>query len=202
MYPNLHVEMPQVGSGQPSSETLLLMSNSGQLLAGCQMEHVSYKPQIAMLPLCEEVETAIEEELGDMQTSGEEDRFSSVFGGFMSSVEVGLSDSALGMTLSSGCIPLWPKTPQTASALIGGVSLGSRTTEDGVEADCPSLYSQQDEIMTCDTADTCLSQFTVGATLTGGYFPQVVAVSSTAVCDTDMGGMMGKIQTAQSALPN
>lgn len=179
MYPNVHVEISQAGSGQPTAETPLLLSDP---------EHGSYKPQIAVLAPHGEDVMETEEEQRDMPTCGEENRCSSVFGGllggFLSSVEVDFSDSPSGLTLSSVRCPLWPKTPETTSVLSGGFLLGRRLTEADVEADSPSLDSQRGEMMTRDTADTCLSQCTVETMLTGGYFPQVAAVSSTALCDT------------------
>lgn len=141
---------------------------------GTMLEHVSYKPQIASLAPHEEEAMETEEEQREAPTSEEEDRCSSAFGGllggFLSSVEVDFSDTPLGLTLSSVNGLWWPKTPETTRAL-------------GTE-DCPSLDLQQGEMMTPNTADTCLSQYTLETTLTGGYFPQVAAVSSTTLCDT------------------
>uniref|UniRef100_A0A671VZ83 Fibronectin type-III domain-containing protein n=1 Tax=Sparus aurata TaxID=8175 RepID=A0A671VZ83_SPAAU len=146
VYPNIHVEI----SGQPTTETSLLMSNSGTMLAVNQLEDVSYKPQIAMQ---EEEGTETDEEHMDVATTGEEDGCSSIygFGGFLSSVEVDFSDLPLRLTLESVGGLLWPKTLETPSVLNGGVSLGR--TENNVGADSPSLDLQQDEIKTCDTAD-------------------------------------------------
>lgn len=188
LYPNVHVEISQAGSGHPTAGTSLPMPDSGTMLADIQLEHVNYKPQIAMLALHREDVMETEEEQRDMPTSGEEDRCSSVFGGFLgdfiSSVKVDISDSHVGLTLSSVSCPTWPKTPETTRVLSGGFLLGRRGTENDEEADFPSLDSQQGEIRNCDTADTCLSQYTVETKLTGGYFPQVAAVSSSALCDT------------------
>lgn len=178
MYPNVHVEISQAGSGQPTAETPLLLSDP---------EHVSYKPQIAVWATNGDDVMETEEEQRDMPTCGEENRCSSVggsLGGFLSSVEVDFSNSPLGLTLSSVSCPLWPKTPETTSVLSEGFLLGRRLTKADVEADSASLDSQRVEMMTRDTADTCLSQCTVETTLTDGYFPQVAAVSSTTLCDT------------------
>lgn len=188
MYPIIHLEISQVGSGRPTAETSLLMSHPGTMLVHGQLEHVSYKPQTATLaPEGEEVkETEEEEEQMDVPTSG--DRCSSGFGGllggFLSSVDVDFSDSPLGPTLSS-----------VTSVLNGGFLLGTRGTDNNVHS--PSLDLQQGEIMTPDTADTCLSQYSIETTLTGGYFPQVAAVSSTTL---QVAGTMGRTQTGQPAL--
>lgn len=177
VYPNIHVEMSQAGSGRPPAETTLLMADPGTTLDDSQLEHVSYKPQIATL-VEEEMET--EEEQRDVSTSGEEDGCSSAFGGllggFLSSVEVDFSGLPLGLTLNSVNSLLWPKPPETS--LNGGFFLGRTGTEDDAEVDSPSLDLQQGEITTCDTADARLSQYTVETTVTAGYFPQVAAVDS------------------------
>ncbi len=169
MYPTVHVDTSQVGSGQPRAQTSLLMSDPRTVL-----EHVSYKPQIASLALHEEEAMETEEEQRDVPISEEEDRCSSSFGGllegFLPSVAVDFSDAPLGLTLSSVNCLWWPKTPETTSVL-------------GTE-DSPSLDLQQGEMTTPDTADTCLSQYTLETMLTSGYFPQVAAISSTNLCDT------------------
>ncbi|KAF1385920.1 hypothetical protein PFLUV_G00112780 [Perca fluviatilis] len=188
VYPNIHVEIFQVGSRptEPTAETPLLMSDPGTKLDVSQPEHVSYKPQIATLaPQGEEVKET-EEEQRDVPSFWEEDRcvrFGVLLGDFLSSVEVGFTDPPLGLTLSSDSSLLWPKTPKTTTALNGGFSLERRATENDVEADSLSLDLQQGEIMTPDTADTCSSQYTVQTTLKSGYFPQAAAVRSTALCD-------------------
>ncbi|XP_070817484.1 interleukin-23 receptor [Chaetodon trifascialis] len=182
MYPNIHVEVSQAGSGQPPVETPLLVADRGTMLVDSQLEHVSYKPQIAMLAPYGEDELETEEEQRDAQISGEEDRCSSVFGGlpggFLPSVEVEFSGSLVGLTLSSVNSLLWPKP-----VLNEGFFLGRRGMEDNVEADSPSLDLQQGEMTICDTADACLCQYTAETTVTAGYFPQVAAVGSTALCD-------------------
>ncbi|XP_068175752.1 interleukin-23 receptor [Antennarius striatus] len=184
MYPSIQAKMSQVGSGQPTSETALLMSDPG-LLGDSQVEHVGYKPQIVMLDSREEEEMVTEEEQREMPPK-KEDRYPDVFrgllGGFLPNVEVDLSDSPFGLTLASAGSLVWPKTYETTNVPVGGFLLESALTEDNVEANCPSLYSQQGGLMTRDTADTCSSQFTDTARLTGGYFPQVAAVSSTTTC--------------------
>lgn len=177
VYPNIHVEI----SGQPTAETSLLMSDSSTMLPVNQLEDVSYKPQIAMQ---EEEGTETDEEHMDVATIGEEDGCSSIygFGGFLSSVEVDFSDLPLRLTLESVGGLLWHKTLETPSVLNGVVSLGR--TENNVGADSPSLDLQQGEIKTCDTADRCLSPYTVETSLNGGYLPQVAAISSAPICDT------------------
>ncbi|XP_051233214.1 interleukin-23 receptor [Dicentrarchus labrax] len=186
VYPNVHVEISQVGSGQPTVETHLLMSDAGTMLADSQLEDVSYKPQIATLAAQEQDWMQTEEEERDVPTHEEEDECSNVFGGllggFLSSVEVDFSDTPLGLTLRSVSSPLWPTTPETTSVLNGGFFLGRKGTKNDVEADCPTLDLQQGEIMTPDTEDA--TQDTVETTLTDGYFPQVAVVSSTTLCDT------------------
>lgn len=188
MYPNIHIEISQVGSGQPPAEAPLLTADPGTMLVDSQLEHVSYKPQVGTLVSHGEEEMETDEEQRDVLTSGEEDRCSSVFGellgGFLSTVEVDFSGLPLGLTLSSVNSLLWPKPPETTSVVNGGLSLGWSGTEDDVKADSPSLDLQQGEITTCDTADTCLSQYTVETTASDGYFPQVAAVGSVVLCDT------------------
>ncbi|XP_073331914.1 interleukin-23 receptor [Pagrus major] len=183
VYPNIHVEISQVASGQPTAETPQLMSDPGTTLAVNQLEDVSYKPQIATLALQEEEVMETSEEHMDVATSGEKDRCSSIYGGlldgFLSSVEVDFSDSPPRLTLGG---LLWPKTLETTSVLNGGISLGR--TENNVGAYSSTLDLQQGEIRTCDTADSCLSQYTVETTLTDGYFPQVAAVNNAPICDT------------------
>ncbi|XP_029285738.1 interleukin-23 receptor [Cottoperca gobio] len=175
VYPTIHVEVSPFGSGRPTVETPLPMSASGTMLVDSQLEHVSYKPQIVTLaPQGEEV-TETEEEQRDAPSSGDEDSvFGGLLGGFLSRVE---EDPPLGLTLSSVGGLLWPKTPETTSVLNGGFLLERRWTENNVEADSATLDSQQGEIMTPDTVDTCLSQYTVETALTGGYFPQAATVS-------------------------
>ncbi|XP_049444202.1 interleukin-23 receptor isoform X1 [Epinephelus fuscoguttatus] len=186
IYPNIHVEISQVESGQSTAEAPLLTSHLQTMLVDGQLEHVSYKPQIAtVLPQGEEVKEA-EEEQRDVPTSGEEDGcvFSGFLGDFLSTVEVDCTGPPVGLTLSSVGDLLWTKTPGTTSFLNGGLLVGARETENNVEADSPSLDLQQGEVMTTDTEDTCLSQYTADTILTGGYFPQVAAVSDTELCDT------------------
>lgn len=182
VYPNIHLEISRIESG-PTEATVettpLLTSHPGTMLVDGQLEDVGYKPQIASLapPGGEEVKET-EEEQRDIPSSGEEDRCAlGLLGSFLSSVEVDFTDPPLGPTLSSVGGFLWPKTPETTSVLTQGFLLGRTGTENNVRADSPSLDLQQGEIMTPDSADTCLSQYTV-ETLTGGYFPQTAALSS------------------------
>ncbi|XP_027145720.1 interleukin-23 receptor isoform X2 [Larimichthys crocea] len=171
VYPNIHME---------------ISADPGTTLVDSQLEHVSYKPQIATLDLQEAEEVMeTEEELRDVQTSWEEDRcvFGGLLRGFLSNVEVDFSDSPVGLTLSSVTGLLLPKTPATTTVINGAFLLGTRVAENDVEADSSSLDLHQGEIMTHDTTDTCLSQYTVETTLTDGYFPQVAAISSTTICD-------------------
>ncbi|KAM9358032.1 interleukin-23 receptor [Symphorus nematophorus] len=189
VYPNVDVEISHVRS----AETPLLISDPGTTLVDRWLEQASYKPQIATLALQEEEVMETEEEQRDITTCGEEDTCSSAsggfLGGFLSSVKVDFSDSPVRLTLSSVSSLLWPKTPETSRVLNGGFLLGRRGTENDVEVDSPSL-DLQSELLTCDReADTShytveTSQYTVETTATGGYFPQVAAVSSTTVCDT------------------
>nr|XP_046246521.1 interleukin-23 receptor isoform X2 [Scatophagus argus] len=181
VYPNMHFEICQAASGQSPVETPFPMSDPGTVLADSPMEHVSYKPQIAMLAPDIEDMMDTEEEERDVPTTVEEDRCSSVFEGllegFLSNVEVNLSGSPLRLTLGSVCTPLWPETPERTRVSNGGVLLGRKDTENNVEADSPSLDPQQGETMPRDTADTaCLSQYTAEALLSGGYFPQAAAL--------------------------
>ncbi|XP_039985128.1 interleukin-23 receptor [Xiphias gladius] len=189
VYPNFHVEESQIGSGQLTAQTPLLASETGTMLVDSQLEHVNYKPQISMLASQGEEVKETEAEQREIPASGEEDICSGVFGGLLgevlSSGEVDFSDSPLGPTLSSVGGLLCPKISETASVLTRGLLVGRRGTESGVEADSPSLELQQGHRMTPDMADTFLSQYSVETTITGGYFPQVVAASATALCDTE-----------------
>ncbi|KAF0042329.1 hypothetical protein F2P81_005861 [Scophthalmus maximus] len=185
VYPSIHVEVSQPGLGQPTSETPVQASDTGTMLVDRQLEHGSYKPQIAMLASkCEEVKET-EEEPRDIPANGEEDIFSSVIGGFLgglqTSVEVDFSDSPLSLSSVGGL--LWPKTPETIDVLSRGFTVGMRATESAVQADCPSLELHQGDVPTPDMADRCLSQNAAGPTLAGGYFPQVAAVCSITLCD-------------------
>ncbi|XP_059197057.1 interleukin-23 receptor isoform X2 [Centropristis striata] len=172
IYPTIHLEIPGP-SGPP--ETPLLMSDPGTVLVDSLLEHAGYKPQIVTLSLHPEEVTETEEEVSS--SGEEEDRcmFGGFLGGFLSGVEV--SDPPLGLTLSSVSGLLWPKSHESDFN-------GRLLLESHVEADSPSLESHRGEIMTPDSADCCLSQFTAETTLTAGYFPQVAAVSSSARCDT------------------
>ncbi|XP_068599909.1 interleukin-23 receptor [Brachionichthys hirsutus] len=179
MHPNTQGEMSRL-----ESETTLLESDPGTLLIS-QVEHVGYKPQVAMLAPREEEEVVTEEQR-DMHTSGDEDKYSNAFGDLLGrllpSVEVNLFDSPLGLTLTSDGRRVWPKTSETTNVSSGGLVLMSGLSEDNVGANCPSPSSRQGGLMTRNTADTRLSQFTVTTTLTGAYFPRVAAVSDSATC--------------------
>ncbi|XP_068558540.1 interleukin-23 receptor isoform X2 [Cebidichthys violaceus] len=185
VYPVVHIDTSHVGPG-PTAETPLLTSDSGTMLVDGLLEHVGYKPQIATSAPQGAEWKETEDEQRDVPANVEEDKcvFGGLLGAFLSNAEVDFSDPPLGLTLSSVGGLLWPKTPETTSFLNGGVLLGRRGTESEVEADSPSLDLQQGEEMTPDTEDTCLSHYTVETTLTGGYFPQAAAVSSTTLCDT------------------
>ncbi|XP_008296046.1 interleukin-23 receptor [Stegastes partitus] len=175
VYPAVHVEVSQTGSGQTATDTPLVLSETGTVFVGNQLEHGSYKPQIAALTPQEE---EAEENQRDVPPNEVDDTCSSVFegllGGLLSSVDVDFSDSPQGLTLGSVSGLLWPRTAET-SVLNSGYLQDSRATEDGVETDSPfSLDVQKDDIMTPDTADLSLC---AGETmLDGGYFPQVAAV--------------------------
>ncbi len=180
LYPNVHVETRQAGSGQSTAETPFLMSGSGTVLIDSQLDHVSYKPQIAVFDPEEEEMMEIEEER-DAPSSEEEDRCSSVYGGLLATVD--FSDSPLGLTFNSVSGSLYHKTPETTGFLNGGFLLGR--SEKDVEVDPPSMVLKQGEILTHDAADTCFSQYTVETTLAEGYFPQVAAVNSVTLCETE-----------------
>ncbi|GAA6222352.1 interleukin-12 receptor subunit beta-2-like [Lates japonicus] len=185
VYPTIRVEVSQTGSGQPVAETPLLASDTGTMLGDAELDRISYRPQVA--PLASQGEET-EEEQRAISVSGEEDKCSSVFGGLvgglLSSVEVDFSDSPLGPTLSSVGGLLFPKTPETTIILNGAFLVGRRETEGEVAADSPSLELQQSDIMTPDLEDTCLFPYTDEMKLTAGYFPQVAAISSGTLCDT------------------
>ncbi|KAK9519196.1 hypothetical protein VZT92_021939 [Zoarces viviparus] len=185
VYPTVHVDVSHVVSG-PTAETPLLTSDSGTVLGDSLLEHVSYKPQIVTSAQLGEEWKETEDEQRDVPSNGEEDKcvFEGLLGAFLSSAEVDSSDPPLGLTLSSVGGLLWPETPETTSFLNGGSLLGRRGAENELEADSPSLDLQQGEIMTPETEDACASQRTVETTLTGGYFPQAAAVSSTTLWDT------------------
>lgn len=185
VYPTIHVEIPQFDSERRTPETPLLKSDCGTMLANSQLEHISYKPQIALLASQGEEVKETEEEQRDISMSMEEDRCSTVFGGLLggllSSVEVDFSDSPLRPTLSSVGGLSWSKT---SPALNRGVLPGRRRVENDTEAASLSLRVQQGEITTPDMSGACTSQYTIGTTLPYGYFPQVAADSSTTVCNT------------------
>uniref|UniRef100_A0A3P8SMS1 Fibronectin type-III domain-containing protein n=1 Tax=Amphiprion percula TaxID=161767 RepID=A0A3P8SMS1_AMPPE len=156
VYPAVHVEGSQTGSGQRTPETPSL----------------PYKPQIASLAPQEE---DAEENQRYVPTNDVEDTsvFEGLPGGLLSRMDVDFSDSPQGLTLGSVSGLLWPTTAETS--VLNSSFLQERiATEDGVETDFPSsLDVQQDDIMTPDAAD--LSLCADETILTGGYFPQVAA---------------------------
>lgn len=177
-YPNVHVKTPQAGSGQPTAGTPLLPSHPLTALTDSQLEHVSYKPQIALLSEHDEDVTEAEEEQWDTLTSGEGNGCSSGgLGGFLSSVELDFSDVPLELTLIS--CPLWHKSSDSAIVLDTSLLPGSGLTEEPSVSPSVDVQRQQ-EIMTRDTADAYFSQITVEPRLIDGYLPQVAAVC----CDT------------------
>ncbi|XP_034567449.1 interleukin-23 receptor [Notolabrus celidotus] len=193
VYPNVHMDLYQDRPGQSAVETPLLMSDPMLTLFGSQLENVSYKPQVSMLALQEEESEETEEEQSDIPASGQEEgRCSGVpgglLGGLLSSVEVEFSVSPLGLTLGPVSDLLWPKTTETISVFKGGYSPERNRTEKDVEVDSPCQDLQQDEIMICDPADTCVSQYRAETSLTSGYFPQVAAVSRSTHSDTQLAG--------------
>lgn len=173
-YPNVHVKTSQAGSGQATAGTPLLPSHPFTALADGQLEHVSYKPQIALPSQHDEDVTEAEEEQWDTVTSGEGNGCSSGrLGGFLSSVELDFSDVPLELTLSS--CPLWHKSLDSAIVLDAGLLPGSGLAE--ARSLSPSAGAQrQQEIMTRDTADAYFSQSTLEPRLIDGYLPQVAAV--------------------------
>lgn len=181
MYP-IVAKVSQTRSGEPTAEIHLLASDTGSMLVDSHLDHVSYKPQIATLASPGEGVKDTEDEQGDTPASGEEDvcpsTLDGLVGDLLSSVEVDFSDSPLGPTLCSAGGPLWPKTPETTSALNKGFLVRGRGSES------PLLELLQGDIVTPDMADTGLSEYTVETSLIGGYFPQVAAISSTPLCDT------------------
>lgn len=177
-YPNDRAAEPQVRSGQSTTETPLLTSDPGSVHIDSQLEKVSYKPQIAMLATHMDVMENEEEQRG-VPTSRNQGRFScaGLLGGFLSMVEVDPSDSTVEVTLSSvSCLP-WPKTPQTSND--GSFSLRMSGTEKHAEEDSPCQDTQEGEMMVYGPEEPHSSQNTIETWLTGGYFPQVAAVSST-----------------------
>lgn len=173
VYPAVHVEVTQAGLGHHTAETPLLVSETGMMLASNQLDHGSYKPQIAALTPQEE---DAEETQKDAPTNEVEDTsvFEGLLGGLLSSVDVDFSDSPQGPTLTSVSGLLWSKMAET-SVLNSGFLQESRATEDGVETDSLScLDVQQDDMMTPGTTDLTLC---AGETImNGGYFPQVAAI--------------------------
>lgn len=183
VYPTIHVEVPQNGPGQLTVNTPLVMPDTTTTINGCRMEHVGYKPQIFTLAAQGKDMSDVEDAQWDDSETEEEDRCSVVFegllGGLLSSMDVEFSDSPQRLTLCSVSRLLWPKTAE-GSVLNQGFSQGRTGTEGGVDkADFPSLDLQQEDV-TPDTTDMCLSPCLFGTTLNGGYFPQVAAAS----CDT------------------
>ncbi|KAM4548903.1 interleukin-23 receptor isoform 2-T3 [Odontesthes bonariensis] len=181
VYPILHVEVSQIRSVHTTEEHPLSMSNTRTM----PVDHAGYKPQITTLVPPDEEEAAEETQ---RDAPAEEDRCSSVFegllGGLLSSVNVDFSDSSQGLNLGSVGGLFWPKTAETK--VLNKAFLGERRgTENDVEGDSPPLDLQQDEKMTLDTTDICLSQCTGEITLNGGYFPQLTTISTT-ILDTQM----------------
>ncbi|XP_041862594.1 interleukin-23 receptor [Melanotaenia boesemani] len=171
VYPIIHVEMSQIGSEQTRAETHTSVTDTGTII----VEHYNYKPHItALIPPVEEVKDT--EEM-HRDVPAEED---SVFKGLLKllSVDVDFSDSSRGLTLGSVTGFLWPKTAETS--LLHKVLLQERRgSKEHEEADSLSLELQQDNILTPHTTESCFSQYAGEATLNGGYFPQVAAVSTT-----------------------
>ncbi|CAJ1060178.1 interleukin-23 receptor [Xyrichtys novacula] len=180
-YPNVHIELYQVKPGQSAVETPLLLSDPEVTLLDCQLEHVSYKPQISTVAVQGEELKETEEQM-NTPTSGQEDTFLSISGGllrsFLSNVEADSSVSPLRKTLGSVSPLLWPKTAEKRSVLKEDLP-DERRAEKDVEVDSPCQDLQQCETMICDPADAYLSQCKAEASLTGGYFPQVAAVCRT-----------------------
>uniref|UniRef100_A0A669D6C8 Fibronectin type-III domain-containing protein n=1 Tax=Oreochromis niloticus TaxID=8128 RepID=A0A669D6C8_ORENI len=183
IYPNIHVEESQTGSGPLTVKTPFLMSDTEKMLVDRRLEHVGYKPQTGMMNSEEEEVNEVEEKQMDTPLNGEDGRCSSVFEGLLSglllSVDVNSSYSSREHTRGFVNDHLRPKPPEPSTISRGFQFLQQhRGTVDEVETDSPSLDLQQDEIMTPDTADPSLSQCTGEIILFGGYFPQIAAVSS------------------------
>ncbi|XP_042070408.1 interleukin-23 receptor isoform X2 [Haplochromis burtoni] len=183
IYPNIHVEESQIGSGPLTVKTPFLMSDTEKMLVDRRLEHVCYKPQIGMMTSEEEEVNEVEEKQMDAPLNGEDGSCSSVFEGLLSglllSVDVNSSYSSRERTHGFLNDRLRPKPPEPSTISRGFQFLQQhRGTVDEVETDSPSLDLPQDEIMTPDTADPSLSQCTGEIILFGGYFPQIAAVSS------------------------
>lgn len=178
IYPNVKAEEPQVRSGQSTTEIPLLTSDPGSAHIDSQLEKVSYKPQIPMLGTHMDVVENEEEQCG-VPTSRNQGRLSCEEspGGFLSMVEVDPSDFPVGMTLSPVSCLSWPETPQTSSD--GSFSLRMIGTEKHVKEGSSCQDTQEGEMMVYGTEEPNSSQNTIETWLTGGYFPQVAAVSST-----------------------
>ncbi|XP_072245922.1 interleukin-23 receptor [Leuresthes tenuis] len=176
VYPILHVEVSQIRSVHTTEEHPLSMSNTRTM----PVDHAGYKPQNTTLVPPDEKEAA-EETQGDVPA--EEDSCSTVFEGLLegllSSVNVDFSDSSQGLNLGSVGGLFWPKSAETR------LREERREAENDVEADSPSLDLQQDEKITLDTTDICLSHCIGEITLNGGYFPQLTTISTT-ILDTQM----------------
>ncbi|KAF3691117.1 Leukemia inhibitory factor receptor [Channa argus] len=179
VYPTIHVEESQLDSGRRTVETPLLTSHSGTMPVDCQLEHVNYKPQFTTLALQEEEAEAEQKGVSaGVEEGGRSGVFRGLLGGLLSSVDMDFSDSPLGVPLSSVAGLLWPKTSPVSKR---GVLQGRRLTENG--ADSAFLELPQGEI-TPNESETCMSAYTVGTMLHYGYFPQVAAVSSTTLSET------------------
>ncbi|XP_047442313.1 interleukin-23 receptor isoform X2 [Mugil cephalus] len=181
VYPTIHVDVLQNGPGQLTANTPLLFPDGAATIVGNQMEHVSYKPQIFTLTSQgEEVNDAEDVQWDDLETE-EEDRCSVVFKGLLGdllpSVDVEFSDKPQGLSLCSVTHLLQPKRAER-NVLNKGFSQERKETEGGVDkADFPAVDLQQEDV-TPDTTDMCLSPCLFETTLNGGYFPQVAAASS------------------------
>ncbi|XP_041646836.1 interleukin-23 receptor [Cheilinus undulatus] len=186
VYPNVHIEFSQDRLGQPTVK-MPLLSDPEAMLVDSQPEHVSYKPQISIVaPQAEEVRIT-EEDHGDAQESVQEDRNScmpgGLLGGLFSHLEVDFSVSPVALTLSTVSDLLWPETQETTSVINGGFML-ERREENDVEVDLACQNLEQGEIRIQEPANPCLSLYGAETSQTTGYFPQLAAVNTITVSDS------------------
>lgn len=163
MYPSVHSERSQAGSGHLPAENPLL---------------AHYKPQIPLLAPQKDAEVDSEEEQWETPVSLEEggcpEEPEGLLGGLFPTADV---DSP-SLTLCSVGSCFWPLDPQ-GNLFQAGFSLGQVTSEDNEDAKPPSLELPQCEITDYMAADPCLPQNKAATVMHDGYFPQTAPACST-----------------------
>ncbi|XP_013883475.1 uncharacterized protein LOC106532035 [Austrofundulus limnaeus] len=175
VYPFIHVEESQTGSGQAMAETPSSEPDTRTML----LEYASYRPQIATLVLLEEEVNNAEEDLTSATANAERDEHSDELEELLGDMDY--SDLSQELTLNSIDGLLWSKSSETV--VLNKVFFQERSAiKDDKEPIVVSLDLQQDCDRTLDTAHPCLSQ--CKTTQNDGYFPQVACLS-TAMSNTE-----------------